>query len=275
MLRCGYRRQQPAASVQRDMLRCGYREWNRLLCCSYVHKLANMHLEAGQWAEAGLALRLHAKLLVWSRDPLPPRLRHPAPHHRSEHHTHRDLKEFLYLEIAELLNRGHQWELGVEVVKELVSVYEEELIGYAPLAELHLRLAKLYECMLRTPRAPPEYYRVQYHGLGFPDHLRNRNGFIYRGNEYEQLAEFKERLLDEWPDAEVLTKLDPPGAEIVNSDGQYLQINNVKPIMGDKLKRLSGKPVAEQILEYYKYNNVDKFVFNRPFHRPGEFILDI
>ncbi|KAJ2940132.1 hypothetical protein O0L34_g14170 [Tuta absoluta] len=239
----------------------------------YVHKLANMHHEAGQWAEAGLALRLHAKLLLWSRDPLPPRLRHPAHDHAMQHHTHRDLKEFLYLEIAELLNRGHQWELGVEAVKELVSVYEEELIGYAPLAELHLRLARLYECMLRTPRAPPEYYRVQYHGHGFPEHLRNRNGFIYRGNEYEQLGEFKERLLDEWPDAAVLTKLDPPAPDLVNSDGQYLQINNVKPIMGDKLKRLSGKPVAEQILEYYKYNNVDKFVFNRPFHRAGEFIF--
>ncbi|XP_013147963.1 PREDICTED: dedicator of cytokinesis protein 1-like [Papilio polytes] len=96
------------------------------------------------------------------------------------------------------------------------------------------------------------------------------SGFVYRGNEYEQLQEFKERLLDEWPDAEVLPRLDPPGDDITHSDGQYLQINAVEPVMGDKLKRLSGRPVAEQILQYYKHNNVDKFVFSRPFHKPDD-----
>ncbi|KAG6439734.1 hypothetical protein O3G_MSEX001031 [Manduca sexta] len=40
--------------------------------------------------------------------------------------------------------------------------------------------------------------------------------------------------------------------------------------MSDKLKRLSGKPIAEQILQYYKHNNVDKFYFSRPFHKPEE-----
>lgn len=47
-------------------------------------------------------------------------------------------------------------------------------------------------------------------------------GYIYRGNEYEQLQEFRDRLLDEWPDAEVLPKLDPPGPEITESDGQCI-----------------------------------------------------
>ncbi|KAJ8709629.1 hypothetical protein PYW08_009633 [Mythimna loreyi] len=235
----------------------------------YVHKLAKMHRAAQQWAEAGLSLRLHAKLLAWSHDPLPPRLRHPNIEHDS-HTTHRELKEGLYLDIAELLNRGRQWELAVEIVKELVSVYEEEALGYAPLADLHTQLASLYDAMLRTPRSHPGYYRVVYHGKGFPELLRTPMGYIYRGNEYEPLQEFKDRLLDEWPDAEVLPKLDPPGPEITESDGQYLQINAVEPVMGDKLKRLSGKPIAEQILQYYKHNNVDKFEFSRPFHRAEE-----
>ncbi|XP_073963644.1 dedicator of cytokinesis protein 2-like [Choristoneura fumiferana] len=123
---------------------------------------------------------------------------------------------------------------------------------------------------MRTVRSHPGYFRVVYYGRGFPDHLRGEHGFVYRGNEYEQLADFKERLLDEWPDAEVLPKLDPPGEEITDSDGQYLQINAVEPIMGDKLKRLSGKPISGQILQYYKHNDVDKFIFSRPFHRPEE-----
>ncbi|KAL0860780.1 hypothetical protein ABMA27_009324 [Loxostege sticticalis] len=236
----------------------------------YVHKLANMHHSAQQWAEAGLALRLHAKLLSWTHDALPPRLRHPSPDQQDKHSTHRELKEYLYLEIAELLNRGRQWEIAVEIVKELVSVYEEEALGYGPLAELHGQLASLYGAMLRTPRYHPGYFRVIYYGKGFPDHLTVPYGFVYRGNEYEQLAEFKERCLDEWPDADVLMKLDPPGDDVIHSDGQYLQINAVEPVTSDKLKRLSGKPVADQILMYYKHNNVDKFVFSRPFHRPEE-----
>lgn len=235
----------------------------------YVHKLANMHHTAQQWAEAGLALRLHAKLLCWTQDPLPPRLRHPSSNETSS--THRDLKEYLYLEIAELLKRGRQWELAVEIVKELVSVYEEEALGYAPLAELHTQLASLYEAMLRTQRSHPGYFRVIYHGKGFPELLtRATYGYIYRGNEYEQLSDFKDRLLDEWPNAEVLPKLDPPGPEITESDGQYLQINAVEPVMCDKMKRLSGKPVSEQILQYYKYNNVEKFEFSRPVYRHEE-----
>ncbi|KAL4711596.1 hypothetical protein ACJJTC_003613 [Scirpophaga incertulas] len=234
----------------------------------YVHKLANMHLAAQQWAEAGLSLHLHAKLLLWTHDPLPPRLQHPTTQHN--HNTHRELKEYLYLEIADLLNRGRQWELAVDIVKELVSVYEEEFLGYGALAELHGQLAGLYGAMLRTPRCQPYYFRVVYYGRGFPDHLTVPNGFVYRGNEYEQLQQFKERLLDEWPDADVLPKLDPPGEEITQSNGQYIQINAVEPVMSDKLKRLSGKPVADQILTYYKYNNVDKFVFSRPHSKPEE-----
>lgn len=59
---------------------------------SYVHKLAQMHIAAQQWAEAGLCLELHAKLLSWSHDPLPPRLRHPNLEHDAHTATHRDLK---------------------------------------------------------------------------------------------------------------------------------------------------------------------------------------
>ncbi|XP_037295872.1 dedicator of cytokinesis protein 1 isoform X3 [Manduca sexta] len=244
----------------------------------YVHKLAGMLRAAQQWTEAGLALRLHATLLSWAPDALPPRLRHPALPPAAQH-THRELKEHLYLEIAELLNSGQQWELAVEIVKELVSVYEEEALGYGPLAELHTQLAQLYSAMLRKPRSHPGYFRVIFHGKGFPEQLRKplgprstmpSQGFVYRGNEYEQLSDFRERMLDEWPDAEILLKLDPPGEDITESDGQYLQINAVDPVMSDKLKRLSGKPIAEQILQYYKHNNVDKFYFSRPFHKPEE-----
>lgn len=49
-----------------------------------------MHRASQHWAEAGLTLQLHAKLLDWSETPLPPRLRHPAA--PLDHHTHLELK---------------------------------------------------------------------------------------------------------------------------------------------------------------------------------------
>ncbi|XP_059050512.1 dedicator of cytokinesis protein 1 [Achroia grisella] len=240
----------------------------------YVHKLAGMHLAASQWTEAALTLRLHARELRWSHEPLPPRLRlppaAPALPPAAPHRTHRDLKEFLYIEVAELLKKGRQWELAVEIIKELVNVYEDEALGYGVLADLHGHLATLYNSIMMEQRCHPSYFRVLYYGKGFPEHLTVDFGFVYRGNEYEQLADFTERLMDEWPNAEVLTKLDAPGDDIINSNKQYLQINAVEPLLSDKLKRLSDKPVSEQVLSYYKYNSVDKFVFSRPFQRQEE-----
>ncbi|KAM3958048.1 LOW QUALITY PROTEIN: dedicator of cytokinesis protein myoblast city [Aphomia sociella] len=240
----------------------------------YVHKLAGMHLAAQQWTEAALTLRLHARELRWEHEPVPPRLRHPAPPPRApplhQRATQRDLKEYLYLEVAELLKKGRQWELAIEIIKELVNVYEEEALGYGGLADLHGHLASLYDSIMKTQRCHPSYFRVLYYGKGFPEHLTVEHGFVYRGNEYQQLSDFTEQMLEEWPNAEVLTKLDTPGEEIINSNKQYLQINAVEPLLSDKLKRLSDKPVSEQVLSYYKYNSVDKFVFSRPFQRPEE-----
>ncbi|XP_050681887.1 dedicator of cytokinesis protein 1 isoform X2 [Leptidea sinapis] len=228
----------------------------------YVHRLAAMHRASNHSAEAGLTLQLHAKLLEWSPAPLPPRLRHPtAP---DAHHTHIDLKISLYEEVARLLEHGHQWELAVEVVKELVSVQQ---LQYSALAQLHDLLAALYRASLKETRLPTSYFRVRYLGKGFPPHLLNAKGFVYRGNECDMLHNFKERMLDEWPEAEVLLKLDEPGEDITESDGQYLQINAVTPLMADKFTHLLEKQVDDRIVQYYEHNNVNKFMYSRPVHR--------
>ncbi|VVC90126.1 unnamed protein product [Leptidea sinapis] len=122
-------------------------------------------------------------------------------------------------EVARLLEHGHQWELAVEVVKELVSVQQ---LQYSALAQLHDLLAALYRASLKETRLPTSYFRVRYLGKGFPPHLLNAKGFVYRGNECDMLHNFKERMLDEWPEAEVLLKLDEPGEDITESDGQYV-----------------------------------------------------
>lgn len=37
--------------------------------------------------------------------------------------------------------------------------------------------------------------------------------------------------------------------------------------MDHQNKRFSGKPISDQILQYYKVNDVKKFQFSRPFHK--------
>ncbi|XP_048486655.1 dedicator of cytokinesis protein 1-like isoform X4 [Plutella xylostella] len=212
----------------------------------YIHKLADAHRTASHWTEAACALRLHCTLLSWE----PPM---------------RQLKESLYGEVISLLQSGRQWESAVEAVKELVTLYEQDAGGYAALAELHTQLSCLYSSMLRTPRSHAGYFRVVHHGRAAP----TPQSFVYRGQEFEQLADFKERLLNEWPRARVLNKLDPPGEDITQADEHFIQINSVEPVLSEeKLKRLSGRPVAEQILQFLKHNNVDTFSFSRPFYRP-------
>ncbi|CAH0721003.1 unnamed protein product, partial [Brenthis ino] len=240
----------------------------------YVHRLAAMHCAGARWAEAALALQLHAKLLAWSDEPLPPRLRHPDRADRDR--THLDLKIYLYEEISSLLDRGQQWELAVRCTRELVGVYERRARGYAALAALHETLARLYRAPLTHARLRAVYFRVRYLGGGFPDHMQNPKGFVFRGNEGDMLHNFKERMLEEWPEAEVLLKLDEPGNDITMSEGQYLQINAVTPIMDEKWRALLGKSVDDHLVRsYYEHNNVKKFHFSRPFHKTDDAITEL
>ena len=83
------------------------------------------------------------------------------------------------------------------------------------------------------------------------------------------MPDFQSRLLDQFPTAELMTSLSPPSAAETESPGQLIQINKVEPIM-QVPKRLGGKVVHQQILNYYKVNEVSKFMYSRPFKRPSE-----
>lgn len=42
--------------------------------------------------------------------------------------------------------------------------------------------------------------------------------------------------------------------------------------MEERKQRFSGKPVAEQILSYYKVNHIQKFTYSRPFTRKDPYL---
>nr|CAD7428798.1 unnamed protein product [Timema monikensis] len=242
-----------------------YSEINRKeMYIRYVNKLCDLHLECDNYTEAAYTLKLHSKLLNWSDTTLPPLLKsNKFPHCQ----THRELKEALYYHIMDYFDKGKMWECALTVCKELVTQYEEEIFDYIQLSSLLKRMSQFYDSIMKQIRPEPEYFRVAFYGRGFPAY----KVFVYRGKEYERLSDFCSRTLNQLPNAELMSKLTPPGEDVTESQHQYVQINKVDPLMDERKQRLSGKPVNDQILRYHRVNDVQKFRFSRPFHRrdPG------
>ncbi|XP_042238025.1 dedicator of cytokinesis protein 1-like isoform X2 [Homarus americanus] len=241
-----------------------YSEINRKeLYLRYVYKLSELHLACDNYTEAGYTLRQHADLLRWSSDPLSVALRSP---HYLNIDRHDELKEKLYEEIISYFDKGKMWEDAVKLCKELVKHYEEVIVNYVKLSDLLNRMAGFYRNIMNPQNLRPEseYFRVAYYGRGFPAFLQNKV-FVYRGNGFERLADFTSRILDQFPNAELMKKLTPPSDEVKESPQQFLQISKVDcAVQGQKLLSTA---VAEQIRSYYRANHVKVFTYSRPFHR--------
>ncbi|KAM6306101.1 dedicator of cytokinesis protein 1 isoform 8-T8 [Aegotheles albertisi] len=91
--------------------------------------------------------------------------------------------------------------------------------------------------------------------------------FIYRGKEYERREDFEARLLTQFPNAEKMKTTSPPGDDIKNSSSQYIQCFTVKPKLD--LPSKFHRPVSEQIVSFYRVNEVQRFEYSRPV-RKGE-----
>ncbi|XP_054906818.1 dedicator of cytokinesis protein 5 [Poeciliopsis prolifica] len=230
----------------------------------YLYKLRDLHLDCENYTEAAYTLLLHAELLEWSDKPCAP---HLIPRDGEHVWTQQELKERLFQEIICYLDKGKMWEKAIELGKQLAKMHEIHMFDFMELSELLKKQAKFYEQIMHAMRPQPEYFAVGYHGLGFPSFLRNKM-FIYRGKEYEWLEDFSLKLLSQFPNAVRMTSTAPPGDDICNSPGQHIQCFTVKPVLTVP-QRFKDKGVPEQILNYYRHNEVDQFQYSRPF-RKGE-----
>lgn len=159
------------------------------------------------------------------------------------------------------------WEKAIQLSKELAETYESKVFDYEGLGNLLKKRASFYENIIKAMRPQPEYFAVGYYGQGFPSFLRNKI-FIYRGKEYERREDFSLRLLTQFPNAEKMTSTTPPGEDVRSSPKQHMQCFTVKPVMSLP-PGYKDKPVPEQILNYYRANEVQQFTYSRPF-RKGE-----
>nr|XP_046242635.1 dedicator of cytokinesis protein 5 isoform X3 [Scatophagus argus] len=230
----------------------------------YLYKLRDLHLDCENYTEAAYTLLLHAELLEWSDKPCAP---HLIPRDGEHVWTQQELKERLFQEIICYLDKGKMWEKAIELGKQLAKMHESHMFDFMELSQLLKNQAKFYENIMHAMRPQPEYFAVGYYGLGFPTFLRNKM-FIYRGKEYEWLEDFSLKLLSQFPNAVRMTSTAPPGDNISNSPGQYIQCFTVKPVLTVP-HQFKDKGVPEQILNYYRTNEVDQFQYSRPF-RKGE-----
>ncbi|XP_066570294.1 dedicator of cytokinesis protein 5 [Amia ocellicauda] len=230
----------------------------------YLYKLRDLHLDCENFTEASYTLLLHAELLEWSDKPC---LSHLIPRAGSQVSSQQELKEKLFQEIISYLDKGKMWEKAIELSKELAGMYENQIFDFMELSQLLKQQARFYENIMHAMRPQPEYFAVGYYGQGFPSFLRNKV-FIHRGKEYEWLEDFSQKLLSQFPMAVRMTSTAPPGENILNSPGQHIQSFTVKPVLSLP-PRFKDKGVPEQILNYYRTNEVDQFQYSRPF-RKGE-----
>uniref|UniRef100_A0A672M4W1 Dedicator of cytokinesis protein 5-like n=1 Tax=Sinocyclocheilus grahami TaxID=75366 RepID=A0A672M4W1_SINGR len=198
----------------------------------YLYKLRDLHLDCENYTEAAYTLLLHAELLEQM------------------------MTVFLFL--AELLLLCLTFKcLNCKVKCKNSSCFCTQK-----------QQAQYYENIMHAMRPQPEYFAVGYYGQGFPSFLRNKM-FIYRGKEYEWLEDFSLKLLkSQFPNAVKMTSTSPPGDNICNSPGQHIQCFTVKPVL-NLSSQFKDKELPEQILNYYRTNEVEKFQYSRPF-RKGE-----
>lgn len=163
----------------------------------------------------------------------------------------------------------------MEKCKDLVKQYDEQLHDYKKLSALLQRQAQLYQSIATQERFFCEYFRVGYYGKGFPVTLQNKQ-FIYRGDELERISAFCERIQDKHPKADLLKTNAPPGDDILNSNGQYIQVVKVDPEPASNHPKLLPS-LPEYIRKYYESNDVNRFSFSRPYkkQKTGNEFMDL
>ncbi|XP_045764992.1 dedicator of cytokinesis protein 3 isoform X2 [Maniola jurtina] len=223
----------------------------------YVYKLHDLHIASDNWVEAGCTLLLYAESLSWDSDQIGVDPEHPEA-------VEWKRKEALYNQVLQYFDRGKCWEKGLPLLRELATLYEVKLCDYARLAHCLRMHATFLDSVLNQLRPEPEYFRVGFYGKGCPLFVRNKL-FVYRGQDYERIGAFTQRLQAEYVSAHILMRNTPPDDSIIAADGQYIQICNVKPVTSRRTWP-SGAP--EQVKRFYACNDVDTFLCDRPLQKP-------
>jgi tetratricopeptide (TPR) repeat protein len=231
----------------------------------YLLKLADVHAVNANYIEAGLTLLLHANKLTWSNDKILPALSTEFPEE-----SERARKEKLYNKAIVYFDKGKDWERAIGLIRELSPIYEHETGEYKKLAAVLRQMGEFFEKINDSKRFFASYFYVAYYGKGFDDWGLRNNQYIYRGNEAERLMDFVERIMKRFPNAEMLKPMAPVTDEVLNGDGQYIQLMTVYPVeFGDIKTKCSPKDrnenISMNIAGYSQANKVKVFNYFRTY----------
>ncbi|EFA76537.1 hypothetical protein PPL_10305 [Heterostelium album PN500] len=246
----------------------------------YVHLLCNQHLSNNNYTEAGNTLMLHADLLHWSDSPMEELSF--VDGFRAQ--TQRERKERLFKLAIEYLDKGKAWERAITLMKQLIVQYEEVLFDYQKLADILQQQSTFYRKVIGVERFFSEYFKVGYFGRGFDQAIQGKE-FIYKGFELERMSDFVQRINAKFPNATLLTYTETPPPEITGSSGQYLQIYAVKPAPSEPKQPNTiatntaattgtGKSMPIQVQKYRQHNNINTFIYSKPFKKSKQQAAD-
>lgn len=126
--------------------------------------------------------------------------------------------------MADLFDRDEHWELAVEVLRELIPVYENVLFDFEELAKLMARLSELYMKITSKIRMENNYFLVAFYGRDAPVYLAGRR-FVFRSEKLEQWGSFKQRMLHNYYGFKFIESMDDVGAQLADAEGKYIQVN--------------------------------------------------
>ena len=224
----------------------------------YVHQLAEVQARLQNRTEAGLALRLHADLYTWEETIVRP-LTDPVFPEQSSF----ERKERLYFEMIRYFEEGEAWHSALSSYRELANQYEHSHYDFAKLARTQRAMATIFEAISKGQWQMHRYFRVTYHGLGFPTNLREKQ-FIYEAEASERLPSFTNRMLQLHPAAQVSAK-----GDVDDEEGQYLRIFSISVYRDLDHPMYQQPKVLQSTRDYISSVRPNRFAVTSKRHSPA------
>eukprot|EP01132_Coremiostelium_polycephalum_P005856 gene5856-7285_t len=243
----------------------------------FIHMVSKRHYANGNYIESAVTLMLHASLYQWDHNKIINSIQNEYASFPTQKESER--KEMLYRDILTCYNKGKAWERAIPLLKELIHHFTMNICDMNSAATYLRQQGTFYQKINDSPDPVfEEYFRVGYYGKKFPVSIQNKE-FIYKGNEYERLADFISKLVEKWPSAELLKTTEIPPQTIMDSDAQYLLITSVSVSnMAETQKRQSinitpdsftttKKRLPHRVQQFNARNKVNVFLYSKPFKK--------
>ncbi|PRP88908.1 hypothetical protein PROFUN_00376 [Planoprotostelium fungivorum] len=233
--------------------------------------LLELHISLGNFNEAAIVLLHEASVYNWSKPYKHPRYptaswNLPAIKDVYPAESLHERKTRLLLQAAKCFSDGKYYERGIEVVRELRIIHEENKSFklYQDIAEKEKTMQRDLET---KERFFEEFFFVEFHGKGWLKDLL----FVYKGAEVERIGDFAAKVRSRFPGTKIIHSQDVP-----TESGQYAHVRPCKPI--DRLPKLLAQEhnIAQGFVKKKRqgdkpsfdvYNDVNMFMFSRPFKK--------